>query len=486
MSDMSFHPILYVRGFAMRDSEIENTVNTPYMGFNLGATRIRQAPDQSFVHFIFESPLIRLMKEYGYQDVYEGGAEREGKLPRRSIVIHRFYEGEGGQGARASITDAAVSLSERILWLRDRICGDVAAARRDFKVYLVAHSMGGLICRCLLQNHQVGSDEARACVDKVFTYGTPHNGIEMVGLNVPRFLGLWDINNFNRKSIAKTLDLEPQNGRVSHLNGRFPPERFMSLVGTNHRDYNFTRFAVGPMSDGLVKIDNAYIDGGPRVYCYLSHSGHYGMVNSEEGYQNLTRFLFGDIRVTGKMLVEALPLPPSVAKVREEGKTIEGSYLFECTLTPRMQPPIPLSDRRAEQASAIFRRFDEMFHPERTGHDHARHPVLFSVFLDTRKIQHGRTMVFVADIAVRSTEFKVGGFWFLNQRIPDENLYREKLVLRATRNEDGWTLRHIPADERWGESRGSDLQQDERGWYVPLSSSKGFRARLYLEFTAWG
>ena len=44
------HPIIYVRGFAMRDTEIEDTVNTPYMGFNLGATRIRQKPDRSFVH----------------------------------------------------------------------------------------------------------------------------------------------------------------------------------------------------------------------------------------------------------------------------------------------------------------------------------------------------------------------------------------------------------------------------------------------------
>ncbi len=480
-----YHPIIYVRGFAMRDSEIENTVNTPYMGFNLGATRIRQAPDRSFVHFIFESPLIRLMKEHGYRDVYEAGAECEGALPRRSIVIHRYYEGEGGEGTRASIVDAAEALGERILWLRERICGDDEAARRDFRVYLVAHSMGGLICRCLLQNLEVASDAARACVDKVFTYGTPHNGIEMAGVNVPRFLGLWDISNFNRSSIAEALDLEPVNGRVSHLGGRFPTERFMSLVGTNHRDYNLARFAVGAMSDGLVKIDNAYIDGGPRVYCYLSHSGHYGMVNSEEGYQNLTRFLFGDIRVTGRLVVEALPLPPSVERARKEGKRVEGSYLFECTLTPRMQPPIPLSDRRAEQASAIFRRYDEMFHPERTGHDHARHPVLFSVFLDTRRIQMGRTLVVAADLAVRSTEFKVDGFWFLNQRIPDENLYREKLVLRATRGDQGWALRYIAADERWGEGRGSDLERDGQGWYVPLASPKGFRARLYLTVSAW-
>ncbi|GHE20183.1 lipase family alpha/beta hydrolase [Halomonas urumqiensis] len=485
MSQQALHPIIYVRGFAMRDAEIEDTVNTPYMGFNVGSTRIRQAPDRSFVRFIFESPLIRLMKEYGYQDVYAGGAEREGSLPRRSIVIHRYYEQDNGEGVRPSIIDAARELGNRVLWLRDRICGDDAQARQDFKVYLVAHSMGGLVCRCLLQNPEVASDQARGCVDKVFTYGTPHNGIEMGGFNVPRFLGLWDISNFNRDNIAKTLALTQRNGRVDHLDGRFPAERFMSLVGTNHRDYNLARFAVGDMSDGLVKIENAYVQGGPRVYCHLSHSGHFGMVNSEEGYQNLTRFLFGNTRVTGKLVLDELPMPPSVDKAYRAGDTVEGSYLFECTVTPRMHPPIALSDRRTEQGSAIFRRFDDMFHPAREGLEHARHPVLFSVFLDTAKIQSGRTMVFVIDLAVRSTEFKVDGHWFLDRRIPDENLYRERLVIQATRNGDEWTLRYVPSDERWGESRGRELGRDAQGAFVPLSSAKGFAARLYLEFAPW-
>ncbi|MDQ0846176.1 triacylglycerol esterase/lipase EstA (alpha/beta hydrolase family) [Streptomyces sp. V1I6] len=45
-------------------------------------------------------------------------------------------------------------------------------------VHLVAHSMGGLICRCLLQKvlPDAGRDPAD-CVDKVFTYGSPHGGI---------------------------------------------------------------------------------------------------------------------------------------------------------------------------------------------------------------------------------------------------------------------------------------------------------------------
>lgn len=44
------------------------------------------------------------------------------------------------------------------------------------------------------------------------------------------------------------------------------------------------------MSDGLVKIENAVVQGAPRAFAYRSHSGHHGVVNSEEGYQNLGAF----------------------------------------------------------------------------------------------------------------------------------------------------------------------------------------------------
>ncbi|MGM0783356.1 MAG: esterase/lipase family protein [Pseudomonadota bacterium] len=483
-----FHPILYVRGFAMRDREIEDTIHTPYMGFNRGSTRVRQGPGGELHTFIFESPVVRLMKDYGYRDIYQDGAVHEGELPLRSLLIHRYYEDAEGRGRRPSIIEAADDLSAQILWLRDRVCGNDDAAREAFRVYLVAHSMGGLICRCLLQNEAVGDVEAKACIDKVFTYGTPHDGIEMAGFNVPRFLDLWDIDNFNREAMARYLDLEPHDGRVNHLGGRFPPERFFCLVGTNHQDYGLARLAVGPMSDGLVTIDNAWVAGAPRVHAYLSHSGHFGMVNSEPGYQNLVRFLFGDTRVTGRLVVERLPLPPSVQSARDEGEAIEGGYHFECTVTPRRFPPVPLSERRAAHGSAIFRRYDELFHPERLALERARHPVLFSLYLDSSKItvKQGRTMLFAADIAVRSTEFKVGGRWFVSRRVPDENLFREQLVILATASGKGWRLRYVLGDEEWGEGRGKAVSLDDEGKsYVMLRSRKGFQARLYLEVEDW-
>lgn len=84
----------------------------------------------------------------------------------------------------------AKGLDRLILRLRDKVCTEeTKVLKEDFKVYLVAHSMGGLICRAFLQNPTLGSNEARAAVDKVFTYATPHNGIDMhIVRNIPGWL----------------------------------------------------------------------------------------------------------------------------------------------------------------------------------------------------------------------------------------------------------------------------------------------------------
>lgn len=163
MSAVPFFPIVYLRGYAGSQAEVEETVATPFMGFNLGSTKIRQLWTGDIDRYIFESPLVRLMKDHGYQDVYEDGAELrlEEKAPSKSIWIYRYYEPvskELGAGFRPEIEDYARGLHGFIERIRDQVCGpadasdaDVHTARADFKLYLVAHSMGGLIIRCYLQ-----------------------------------------------------------------------------------------------------------------------------------------------------------------------------------------------------------------------------------------------------------------------------------------------------------------------------------------------
>ena len=99
MADLHpYHPIIYVRGFAATQDEIEETVADPYMGFNIGSTKSRMAWTGEVQRFYFESPLVRLMSDHNYQDVFVEGddlvaARRDGqKVPYRSIVIYRYYD----------------------------------------------------------------------------------------------------------------------------------------------------------------------------------------------------------------------------------------------------------------------------------------------------------------------------------------------------------------------------------------------------------
>ena len=484
-----FYPIIYVRGYAMTRSEIAATVATPYMGFNLGATKTRQNWEGGTVRHIFESPLVRLMKDYNYADIYSQGIEISGEIPAKSIIIYRYYEqadAELGTGRLPSIRAAAQGLKELILKTRDQVCGQDAVARQQFKVYLVAHSMGGLVCRCLLQNDQISTPEDRELVEKVFTYATPHNGIEMAGMNVPRYLGLWDMNNFNRSVIAGYLGLPEEIDRVNSLNGKFDSQRFFCLVGTNHKDYEvaagLSSKLAGEMSDGLVRIENASVQDAPRAFVHRSHSGHYGIVNSEEGYQNLTRFFFGNLRVDARVEVEALPLPPSVQKAKRTGREVRASYYFEGTVSPRGGMTYKLSERRKETYSAILRKYDELIGPDNTPLAAPRWPVLFSVFLDTRKISVGRAVLFTTELAVSSTGYTVDREFWLDRHIPGEYLFRDTLSIRATPGGDGWTVRYTFTDDGWGEGTGTRAEFDPaRGYLIPLSSKKGFKGTLVLQ-----
>lgn len=492
-----YYPIIYVRGYAMTEREISDTVATPYMGFELGSTKIRQAWDGTVHRLIFESPLVRLMKDYGYCDIYRDGTERADRLPARSIVIHRYYEQADpdlGRGQVPSIKEAAEGLHDLILRLREQVCGDDPAARAAFRVILVAHSMGGLVCRCFLQNDRVGTPETKALVDKVFTYATPHNGIEMGGMNIPAFFSPMDMNNFNRKLMAGDdyLALGGTPKDVDTLNGQFDPKRFFCLVGTNSRDYavafGLSSLLSGEMGDGLVRIENATVQGAPRAFVHRSHSGHFGIVNSEEGYQNLTRFLFGDVRVEGVLDVNRLPLPPEVQQALEKGSKVRASYYFEAAVAPRGAFTYDLTHRTRANNSAILRTFDEMLKPDSAGRNEPRSPYLFSVFLDTKRIESGNTLVFSLDLAISTTGYEVDKRFLGSSQIPGEYLFRNNLVLRATPGKTAadWVITYVWSDDKWASARGQRATFEDGAFRIPVKSSKGLDAVLRLTPSRWG
>ena len=515
------YPIVYIRGYAGTQSEVEDTVADPYMGFNVGSTKIRQLWTKDVSRHIFESPLIRLMKDHGYSDVYEGGAELPfAKRPDpKSIWIYRYYEPVSkdlGTGFRPEIEDYARGLDELIERMRDQLCGvadgasaATKAARKAFKVHLIAHSMGGLVVRCYLQNlwptqHKVRLQGGKATdgdavpVDKVFTYATPHGGIDLrlIG-NIPSFLQFNNIENFNEGRMREYLKLKGSKLSVKSLGKAFPSERFFCLVGTNHRDYSaaadLARRAVGPMSDGLVQVRNAAVEDSPRAFVHRSHSGHYGIVNSEEGYQNLRRFLFGDARVDAFLDVRSLTLPPAVQKAKDKGKEVRASYHIEVIARVR-GARWDLHRRTVDEESALFYTYDELVKQGKPVH-------LSSTFLlDSARVDikakekpgDPRVLGFSLDLRLLVPEYVVDGRWFQKDHHEGGYLFRDKVNFELERKQGA------KPQLRWGvDTRSPNQVTDEAarreqdgGCYefsIPLAqdTTPGFEGVLRLCSQPW-
>lgn len=457
-----FHPIIYVRGYAMTRTEIDLTASDPFCGFNVGSTIYRAAADEDRQprKFIFESPLVRLASDFGYRDVYEDGKDildpdwsdpRDGGLQLRSVVVYRYYDEASrllGNAKTPPMEVFAENLGVLVLRIRDLVCANPAngVTPDGFRCYLVAHSMGGLVCRAFLQNPALDPNGASRFVDKLFTYATPHNGIETGSLNVPEALTVDALSNFNRDRMAGYLDLGQlfkDTGRVDWLpEDRFPSRRVFCMVGTNRSDYEvalgLSRTFVGHGSDGLVRIENAAAygrnaDGScepcAKAFAYRSHSGFFGIVNSEEAYQNLIRFLFGDVRIDVWFDIEKIALPEEVQQEADKGRRVNALYQVELLASPRGKLWY-LTRRIAEEDSVAC-----LSHEEWTT-DPKAHGTLYlsSVFLANRARVNpsSPTLSYALTLRVRIPDYEIDRKLWVDKHYEGGYLFRNSMVVSLT------------------------------------------------------
>lgn len=484
--DGVLHPIVYVRGYAMSRSEIDQTTADPFCGFNIGSTVFRAAADRTSPprKYIFASPVVRLTSDPNlrYSDVFTSGhdildAEWEGTLPRKSIVIYRYYDAASnllGSGETPSIEEFGKGLSRLIARIRELVCRDPSnkIAVDQFRCYLVAHSMGGLVCRSFLQNPALDVAGTRRCVDKFFSYATPHNGIEMAGTNVPAWLAANDIRNFSRDYMASYLglaDVFQQQKRVDFIQeGKesLSSERMFCLIGTDRNDYEaalgLSRTFVGHGSDGLVRIENASLssinnegkESAPvaKAFVYRSHSGAFGIVNSEESYQNLIRFLFGDIRVDVWVDVDEIRLPEDVQREADAGKGINALYQFEILASPRGKLWY-LTRRIAEEDSVACLTHEEWM---RAGQK-PQNLYVSTVFLDNdaRVDPTRKSLAYSMTLGVRVPDYEVERKVWLNEHYEGGYLFRDSVVIEMFPPGDEkapWSVRYDWQSENPGKA----------------------------------
>lgn len=383
-----YFPIVYVRGYAATQGEINSTVDDPFYGFNVGSTHIRVGALGEPVPFFFESPLVRLMSEHRYVDAYHGRSQAlcdadEPETRWRTVWIYRYYDPTANtytwKPNRLSIEDAARQLKDLIDTIKEQTGAPL--------VHLVAHSMGGLVCRSLLQKiYPEAGEKPEKSVARFFTYATPHGGIQLrSGLGflerVRDVFGPFDSDTFGADRMFAYLTpgkspkaKAPKNFDPRQPSAAFDPDKTFCAVGTNSGDYEaaagLSSAAVGAQSDGLVQIDAAYVLGAHRAYVHRSHSGRYGIVNSEEAFQNLERFLFGTI--------QAILSLQDVAGLKNAA---QWSYQLDVSVSVRGLPVFMNERTRAHFCPVILN------NPE--GPDFRRPLPLFTQFLNARKSATG-------------------------------------------------------------------------------------------------
>lgn len=433
------YPIVYVRGFAPSAGAREDTFFDAYYGYAETSVEKRNVPPPRFVEaIVFEGQLIRFLKEYGYVDVANGGltlalSNSAGAVqnPTRSMWISRFYDLD-------VVTEKVRSIEEHAEDLRQLICeqilnqlkqmgADFGANDKDYKVILIAHSMGGLVCRCLIQNllPDKKQDPTR-WIHRLVTIGTPHGGIELSA--VPDFLEDLLVSKGNalngaifkeermRQYLKLPLPKKGTNGVVpglQSLNGTYPEGRCLCLIGSDHDNYSAVRKATGNHSDGLVKQSRAYIKGAYWANVHRAHSGRRGIVNSFETYENVRRFLFGDIRV--RIWLEDIALRTS-----NPPQGTDEFYDIEFSLSVR-GTGIFLHQRKQNPCENAFR-FERSNFPLKKVHLHTG-------FLDTklRPLDEPFSRFL---LAFKISQHRVQKGFFRETQFPERTIYSESMDVR--------------------------------------------------------
>jgi hypothetical protein len=211
-----------------------------------------------------------------------------------------------------------------------------------------------------------------------------------------------------------------------------------------------SRAFAGHGSDGLVRIENASVWGIDKdgkvsepcatAYAYRSHSGPFGIVNSEEAYQNLVRFLFGDIRVDVWLDVTSVRLPPKVQALKDAGKKVNALYQFE-VLAALRECRWFLTRRTAEEDSVACRTYEELA-PENS----KRREIYLSTLYLSKKAREGKplqSLAYSVFLGVRVPDYEVENRLWMDDHFEGGHLFADSArieLMPPQQDGDAWNV----------------------------------------------
>lgn len=495
-----YYPIVYVRGYAMTPNEREETFHDTYYGFAATSVEKRDAPPPRYFQAdMFEGQLIRFMKlsQFSYCDATNRGLEDCVDNPSRSLWVCRFYDEDVMGDKLRNIEEHARELYQMVcvtIPQRLQACGvDLGPGKKHYKVNLIAHSMGGLVCRTLIQNILPKMTEnPRDWIHRFVTMGTPHKGIELG--RIPDFLeklilrsaNPFNANIFDEKRMRDYLKLpagyEPHSLGTETGPKAFPVKRCLCLIGSDHESYNSVQHVTGSFSDGLVKQDRAYVVAGkpdskgkykPEQKAYWAnvhraHSGRRGIVNSYESFENIHRFLFGNVKA--EIFLENIEpkTPPA--------KDTQYFYDIEFALSIR-GTPVYLHQRQQKPCENAIR------YPR--SEIEKKTVLLHTLFMNSKLKTNPAEPYshFKLELRIRELAIKKGFLW--DHEYPEKTIFSEDLEVRV-----GDFDEQLPGSEvqyRWLSEGGDwkNLRPVAGGFRVPLRAAAALSGDLVFKPSEW-
>jgi pimeloyl-ACP methyl ester carboxylesterase len=314
---ISPRPLILIRGFGGPD--VQDEQRDAYQGFNDGTVY----PGRRGDNYIYEGFVLRALKSpfYPYRDATNvvsyhsrdvvAPTQRDEwpeSLASGNVVVDvPMAKQVIGQGVSGTLwiyryydllPRNLTSYGEGLIRLIDIIKSGAERAGEEFTgVDIVAHSMGGLITRAALESR--GDAENERLVHRIVTLGTPHRGISF------QVLPSWLVRSL---PLAMKDELAAFGSRRTDVQSiPFPPERILTVVGTDYRTYGNKFASAGNrlstlldegtlaynQSDGLVKQTAAQLPGSPRTFVHKCHGGRDSLVTSREAYEIAMRFFHG-------------------------------------------------------------------------------------------------------------------------------------------------------------------------------------------------
>ena len=522
MSTIEHVPLILIRGFGGLNVDDERQV--AYQGFNEGTVY----PHKRGENYIYEGLVLRYLKSHwryhdatnvvgyyaspvlddaelpeplkalnpayfsGHRVVIDPGTALElittPEDPRRSLWVFRYYD--LNERTFKLYGDALVRLIDFVrdlTALKSRVPGEKPP------VNIIAHSMGGLIVRELVQvTLPALGRRADECINKIVTLGTPHRGISFQGIRDWKLTEAEEeLERFNPKAQADASNAWSYPNFAKH----FPPERVLCVVGTNYRTYDaraatvMNRLFPTPQeygwnynrSDGLVKQSSAQLPGAPRTFIHKCHGGYDSVVTARESFEAATRFFHGDVHAR---------LHVASAQVKRGldhfGKS---EVFFGMSVKPRrVDFELFHQSAEAENCYGPFRTPDLSDDPGDRGFGWAGPDrLIYEGWFDTARISPAAGVTKPADkrdLVIR-LDFYVGERDLLGVGFSDNVVFRKQYYLRAVATGPeplAASLENIRmflyADESFTEdAAGEPLAFEDGRWMFSIKGT-GFEARL--------